>query len=112
MTTKRTNGPCTEECMAWRTTHRLAVNNHLPDCPSIYPAQHEPDALTRLARYVRSSTLHEVEKEEALSLVAEAREEQRMHVETKARLEAADDTIRNLKSEVARLRRRLDMGPP
>lgn len=70
MTTKRTNGPCT--CVILR-----GIFGHAPDCPSLYHAQQELNALTRLVRHIRSSTMHEVEKEEALSLISEAREEQR-----------------------------------
>lgn len=77
---KSTNGPCTcaYGTVYWVASgHPRSVAEHAPDCPSLYPAQQEPDALTRLVRHIRTSTMHEVEKDAALSLISEAREEQR-----------------------------------
>lgn len=81
MTTKRTNGQRT--CADDRKAMALDAGYHFPDCPSIYPAEQEPDALTRLARTIRALeayTNHDKATaltETALSLISEAREEQR-----------------------------------
>lgn len=81
MTTKRTHGPCT---CAFGTVHWVApgqprtVTEHAPDCPSLYPAQQEPDALTRLTRFLRSRVGHVLrddETEQALALISAARAE-------------------------------------
>lgn len=56
---------------------------HYSDCPrakwldaqrGIAQPGDEPDTLTKLTRFVRESTLHEVEKEQALALISEAAE--------------------------------------
>lgn len=101
MTTKRTHGPCT--CgYSILPVKEFAV--HDPDCPSIYPAQQEPDALTRLVRVVRAHVEHgypegpAVFEAEALALISEAREEQR-----KAAVRAKNEgleTARNMVSNV------------
>lgn len=106
MTTKRTHGPCTcgendppghkETCPVYRrgtctctptydpVMMRHTVVSHQPDCSSLYPAQKEPDALTRLVRHLRDHSEGDDEFTDiALSLISEAREEQR-----KARNEA------------------------
>lgn len=106
--TKRTHGPCTcggveanESCAPW--------------CPALYPAQQDPDALTKLCRLVRQRWTTDADDRpitDVLDLISEAREEQRKHGATLARLDVAEDTIRNLRSEVDRLRNRLDRGEP
>lgn len=75
MTTKRTHGPCT--CLAGNPP--LSTGPHAPDCQSLYPAQQEPDALTRLVRHIRlEAPFHRDEwTEQALSIISEARDEQR-----------------------------------
>jgi hypothetical protein len=58
----------------------MGMVTHTGSCPSIYPAQQEPDALTRLVRWVRAQEGHIVSETEmyaALALISEAREEQR-----------------------------------
>jgi hypothetical protein len=81
MTTKRAHGPCT--CQRW---HPNA--GHEADCPSLYPSQKEPDALTRLVRLIRESDAHPTDLSEAMDLISEAREEQR-----RARAVAARATV-------------------
>jgi hypothetical protein len=85
MTTKRTHGPCT---CAFATVFAVAPGaamtgmEHAPDCPSLYPAQQEPDALTRLAKQIHA--LNELigsgGVDVLLSIISEAREEQRRAV--------------------------------
>ena len=82
MTTKRTHGPCTCAKAAIPS-----LEGHQSDCPSLYPAQQEPDALTRLVRLVKTAWMltpnatnrisADEFEETALSLISEAREEQR-----------------------------------
>jgi uncharacterized membrane protein len=87
MTTKRTHGPC--NCYP----PPAGGFKHEADCPSLYPAQQEPDALTRLARFHRDRVgreLSDADSEKALSLISEAREEQREAVENAA--QTAGDT--------------------
>lgn len=76
MTAKRTHGPCTCAKAAIPS-----LEGHQSGCPSLYPAQQEPDALTRLVRLIHDHCQHGFPQEgfpehEALSLIAEAREEQ------------------------------------
>jgi hypothetical protein len=82
MTPKRTHGPCTcvprKDFLPGGGVHF----DHQPDCPSIYPAQQEPDALTKLVRHIREAHIiraadHVQWRDDALSLISEAREEQR-----------------------------------
>jgi hypothetical protein len=118
MTTKRTNGPCTCKPHSESEARDVSgvVRAHLPDCPSLYPAQQEPDALTRLSRIIRQMQEEQLQRrtdalaEQAIALVSEAREEQRSHGAAMARFDAGEDDIRNLRAEVNRLRKRLDRG--
>lgn len=87
MTAKRTHGPCT--CIEAYTR----IKSHRADCPAIYPAQQEPDALTRLVRHVRNrmganSVLWE---EDFLSLIADARAEMGA---LRTRAEKAEQAVR------------------
>jgi len=90
MTPKRTHGPCSDECQR-RSAALGSRVGHQPDCPSLYPGQQEPDALTRLVRLVRQADdishvpqtatqvamAREQWEQQALALISEAREEQR-----------------------------------
>jgi hypothetical protein len=82
MTTKRTNGPCTCGSTPRRTEDGRTVLEHCPYCPALYPAQQEPDALTRLVRLIRESDAHPTDIAEAIDLISEAREEKKKAVAT------------------------------
>lgn len=93
MTTKRTHGQCTcgendppghkETCPVYRRGPctcggQEANESCAPWCPSLYPAQQEPDALTKLVHFVRFDMAGTQEdQQKALTLISEAREEQR-----------------------------------
>ena len=101
MTTKRTHGPCT--CQQW---HPNA--GHEADCPALYSAQQEPDALTRLVRLIRESDAHPTDIAEAMDLISEAREEKKKSVEIeRKRADEEEDAARDLVVEVRRLAARL-----
>lgn len=82
MTTKRTHGPCT---CAFAFVYAVAPGaamtgmEHAPDCRSLYPAQQEPGALTRLTREVHNlaDLIGSGGIDVLLSLISEAREEQK-----------------------------------
>lgn len=115
MTTKRTHGPCTCAKAAIPS-----LEGHQSDCPSLYPAQQEPDALTRLVRMVRQHGLDWVPPsdawtEQALSLISEAREEQMKAVDT-ARNDGIERVARafednDMSSTAADVRRLKDAKP-
>ncbi len=105
MTPKRTHGPCTCKPKYSRQPGRQPVATHHLDCPALYPAPQEPDALTRLVRMLRSSDGAGWDVELALSLISEAREEQRQavaHAENngleRARKMASFEGLENLAS--------------
>lgn len=85
MTTKRIHGPCTcSFAVVYAVAPGAAMTGmgHDPDCPYLYPAQQAPDALTKLVRLIRDPSrsgwgLSAAQEDEALSLISEAREEQR-----------------------------------
>lgn len=89
--TKRIHGPCTcSFAIVYAVAPGAAMTGmeHAPDCPSLYPAQQEPDALTRLVRHLRDHSEGDDEFTGiALALISEAREEQRDE-QRKARNEA------------------------
>lgn len=100
MTAKRTHGPCTCGAGAMLTAHaegRIALAepsnvHHDADCPSLYPAQQEQDALTRLCILVRQRWTTDADDRpitDVLDLISEAREEQRK-AKARARDAAAD----------------------
>jgi hypothetical protein len=76
MTATRTNGPC-HGAGGGCGYDSMGVMAHTASCPSLHPAQQEPDALTRLERHIRRSRDGVIYMEEALALISEAREEQR-----------------------------------
>lgn len=114
---KTTHGPCMCTPTYDPVMMRHVVFSHAPDCPSLYPAQQEPDALTRMVRHVRNrmganSVLWE---EGALALISEARTEAREALDAeRQRADAAENRARDLQNDLNWLQRRLDRmdNPP
>jgi hypothetical protein len=117
MTTKRAHGRCTCGAQSMRVAHAdglitLAEPENVtcsPDCPSLYPAQQEPDALTRLVRLIRESDAHPTDIAEAMDLIAEARTEARDSLDAeRLRADAEGGRARDLQNDLNWLQRRIN----
>lgn len=91
MTPKRAHGPCT----CGPTYDSEGMLTHIGSCPSLYPAQQEPDALTLLAREIRNlgEVIGSGGVDVLLSLISEARAEMG---DLRNRAEKAEHAVRRV----------------